>query len=751
MAPAFLELARNCSRTGNWPQAVQVCQQIIQREPGNAEAWHLLGVAHQESGQAAEAITHLQHALRLQPCSAETHYHLGSTLAQLGRREEALAAYQQALRCQPDHAGAWASAGVTLAERGKLDDAITHLRQALRLRPDLAQAHLNLGVALAQQGHATEAAASVRQALHLQPDYAEAHYNLATILGTLNQRVEAIDAYREAIRLRPRYGEAYNNLGWALIQSGRLTEAIVVLQQAVRLRLDAPDAHNNLGLAYSDLGRFAEAEASFQQALRLDPGYVEAHNNLGSLYKEQGRLEEALTSYQTALWFDPNSVSTRYNRALALLQKGDYAHGWYEYEWRWQRAQARSRPFAQPRWDGSPLQGRTILLYMEQGLGDMMQFIRYAPLVKERGGTVLVECPGILLSLFRTCAGIDQLIAEGQPLPPFDVQAPLMSLPALLGTPLDRVPARIPYLAADPQRVESWRHKLEPLRAFKIGIVWQGNPHFQWDRHRSIPLAHFAPLAEIDDVRLISLQKGAGIEQLRTCGFPVTELAAELDIDGAAFADTAAIMTQLDLVITADTAAGHLAGALGVPVWVALSRIADWRWLCDRSDSPWYPSLRLFRQTTLGDWPGVFTRMAQEVRRLLAQAGRRTVRIEVPPGELLDKLTILRIKNTRFTEPDKLVHVHTELAALEQAAQKSIPRSPELAELAATLQAVNEALWEVEDQIRRCEQASDFGERFITLARSIYRQNDKRCALKRQINELLGAPFSEQKGYVACG
>jgi tetratricopeptide (TPR) repeat protein len=753
MAPSTetLELARQCQRSGNAYHARQVCQQVLQREPGNAEAWHLLGVLHQEAGQVTDALTHWQQALRLKPGAAETHYRLGSTLAQQGKRDEALAHFQQALRAQPDHAEAWASAGVTLAEQGKLDDAVRHLRQAIGLRPELARAQHNLGVALAQQGQTEEALASVREALRLQPDYAEAWYNLGNIFGTVNRREESIAAYREAIRLRPRYGEAYNNLGWALVQALRLGEAVVVLQQAVRLRPEAPEAHNNLGLAYSDLTRWAEAEASFHAALRLNPGLVDAHNNLGSLYKEQGRMDEALASYQTALWVDPNSASTRYNRSLALLQMGDYAQGWPEYEWRWQRSQARVRPFAQPRWDGSPLEGRTLLLYMEQGLGDMIHFLRYAPLVKERGGRIVVECPAMLLPLFATGPGIDQLVAEGQPLPPFDVQAPLLSLPALVGTTsLDQVPARVPYLAADPEQLAAWQAPMKRLEGFRIGLVWQGNPHHQWDRFRSVPLACFALLAKIDGVRLISLQKGAGTEQLRTCGFPVTELAPELDAEGPAFADTAAIMKHLDLVITIDTAAAHLAGALGVPVWVALSAIADRRWLQKRSDSPWYPTLRLFRQRALGDWPGVFAAMAQELRpRVAASRPRRTIPIQVAPGELIDKLTILRLKQQRFTDPAKLAHVRQELAALEMPAASGLPASGELDELTAALQAVNEALWEVEDQIRRCEQEGDFGERFVELARSVYRNNDRRCALKGQINALLGAAFSEQKMYVA--
>jgi hypothetical protein len=255
-------------------------------------------------------------------------------------------------------------------------------------------------------------------------------------------------------------------------------------------------------------------------------------------------------------------------------------------------------------------------LWCEQGLGDSIQFVRYAPLVKERDGAVVVECPGKLARLFRTCAGIDRLVAEGEPLPAFDVQAPLLSLPGLLGTTLATVLAAVPYLAADLALVERWRQELSGVGGFKVGICWQGNPRHPWDRHRSLPLEEFAPLAEVPGVRLVSLQQGAGAEQLRALAgrFPVVELPPALDGTAGDFADAAAVLRCLDLVVSADTAAAHLAGTLGVPAWVALSAIADWRWRVRRKDSPWYPTLRLFRQERLGAWGPVFARMAEAVR-----------------------------------------------------------------------------------------------------------------------------------------
>jgi hypothetical protein len=312
---------------------------------------------------------------------------------------------------------------------------------------------------------------------------------------------------------------------------------------------------------------------------------------------------------QRALRIKPDFIDAHWSLALNLLLLGDFERGWPEYEW------LSPQTLLQPVWDGGSLKGRSILIYGEGGLGDQIQFVRYAPVVKRYGGTVIVSCRKPLLPLLASCPGIDELVATGSALPAFDVQAPLMSLPWILKTSLSTVPADIPYLFADPRLQDKWQRRLRRYPGFQIGIAWQGNPEFLKDCPRSIPFVHFAPLAGLAGVRLLSLQKGAGIEQLEAAAmqFPVTVLGSGLDKRGGAFMDTAAVMKNLDLVITSDTAIAHVAGALGVPVWVALSHGAEWRWLLEREDSPWYPSMRLFRQTRPGDWEGVFARMAQEL------------------------------------------------------------------------------------------------------------------------------------------
>ena len=600
--------------SAEFARAEQALLQTVRAHPQDADAVLRLALLYHDHGRPADAVPHYQSALRLRPHDADALCQLGNALVQLGRAPEALDCYRRAIAVRPHHAEALTQFGVALAQRGQLAEATTLLRRAVEADPGSAKAHHNLGVACAQQGRPEEAITYLNRALQLQPAYAEAQFNLGNTLGVVGRREESIAAYRQAVRLRPDYAEALCNLGLTLTEHGHAGEAAVLLRQATRLRPHYIEAHNNLGLALAELGRFEEAIVCYERALALNPRYAAGHANLGSAYKGMCQPEEAAASYEMALRYEPESPSSHWNLSLAWLQMGDFERGWREYEWRWQRPSTPPRPYRQPKWDGTPLDGRMVLLWCEQGLGDALQFVRYAPLVKERGGRVALECPGLLAPLLRTLAGVDALVAEGTPLPPFDCHAPLLSLPFLVGTRLDTVPADVPYLSADPAGVEAWRDRLASVAGFKVGIAWQGNPHHKWDRWRSVPLTAFAPLAELPGVRLVSLQQGPGSEQLRAgkARFPVTELGERWGASSA-WADTAAVMASLDLVVTVDTAPAHLAGALGVPVWVPLPTLVDWRWLLDRDDSPWYPTMRLFRQRQLGEWEPVFARMAAEL------------------------------------------------------------------------------------------------------------------------------------------
>ncbi len=718
--------------------------------PAYAEAHHNRGEALRRQGKFVEAAAGLGEAVRLRPDHAPAHVDLGRALAEQGRADEAEACFRQALRLRPDRADAHNHLGLLLLRQGRLDAAGDCFEQALRCDPAAADAHNNLGVVLREKGRPDEAAACFHRALALQPDHAGAHNNLGRVCEDRGRLEEAAARYSLALCHQPGDAAFHNNLGNALTRLSRPDEALPRYQQAVRLSPAEPVYHSNLANALTLAGRPEEAEACCRQALRLRPAFADARHNLAITLAAQGKFEEALAHNEEALRLEPEHPGARNCRALWRLQHGDFARGWPEYEWRWKVRGVTARAFREPAWDGSPLNGRTILLYAEQALGDTIQFIRCAPLVKERGGAVVVECQPPLARLLASCPGVDDLVPRGSPLPPFDVQAALLSLPGLLGTTLETVPRNVPYLSADPDLVAGWRRELGGEAAFKVGIAWQGSATFAGDRLRSAQLRHFAPLARVEGVRLFGLQKGSAREQIRAPGpFAVTDLGATLDEAAGAFMDTAAVMMNLDLVVTTDTSVAHLAGALGVSVWVALSVGPDWRWLLAREDCPWYPSMRLFRQSRPHDWDEVFERMAVELRRQLAPPPRNAVGVEIAPGELIDKISILEIKAGRLTDPARLRNVRTELEALRAARARAMPPLPRLAALTAELRGVNEALWRIEDDIRLCERAGDFGPQFVELARSVYRTNDRRAELKRRINELLGSDLVEEKAYAA--
>ena len=617
--PDALHLLGVIASTVGKPEiAIDYMGRALQLKPDYAEAHANLGLAFNNQGNLDEAVASYRRALALKPDFAEVHNNLGNALKDKGHLDEAVACYRRALALKPDYAEAHNNLGNALKEQGKLDEAAACYRRALALKPDYADAHYNLGNALNDPGKLDEVVACYRRALALQPDYAKAHNNLGLILSEQGKLDEAAVCYRRALALKPDYAEAHNNLGVALSDQGKLDEAVACYRRALALKPDYAEAHNNLGVALSDQGKLDEAIACYRRALALKPDYAEAHNNLGLALSEQGKLDEAVACYRRALALKPDHAKAHWNQSLLTLLTGDFERGWAEYEWRWkiEEQHFQRRIFSQALWDGRPLAGRTILLHAEQGLGDTIQFIRYVSLVKERGGRIVLECQPSLLPLLADFPGVDRLLARGQALPAFDVQAPLLSLPGILGTTLDSIPAQVPYLRADPERVQSWRKKLEALDGFKVGIVWQGNPQVKADRQRSIDVRYYEALAQVEGVRLVSLQKGPGTEQLQR-RFPIFDLGDRLDAGGA-FLDTAAVMMNLDLVISSCTSVPHLAGALGVPVWLALALVPDWRWLLEREDSPWYPHHRLFRQSRPGDWSELFERIAGALRELVA-------------------------------------------------------------------------------------------------------------------------------------
>jgi len=569
-----------------------------------------------QAGRLHESEQKYRQILSVEPNHAAAWHHLGVTAIQMGNREAAERYIKRALELQPLYPEAYCNLGLVLRSQGKHDEAVACLREALKLKPDFADANCGLGTVLLDKGKWDEAAASLRRALELKPDHALAFIGLGTALEHQGDLDEAVVCFRRGLELQPDCAQGHNNLGSALSRQGKLHEAIASYRCALDHKPECVETRLNLGSALQDSGLLEEAIDCYRQALELNPVFADALSNLGTAYQEQGRFEDAADCYDRTLELSPNSAGGHSNRATLMLLAGDFENGWPEYEWRWKTGQLQLREYPQPRWDGQPLGGKTVILHSEQGLGDTIQFIRYATAVEALGGTVVVECPKSLVKLLANCPGIDRLVGQGDELPPFDFYAPLLSLPGVFKTTLDTIPAHVPYLFADRTLVDEWREKLSGIDGFRIGINWHGRAGQMEFRKRNIPLEFFAALAKIPGVRLVSLQMGEGCEDLvRKCGsLPILELGPDFDAIHGSFMDTSAVMMNLDLVITSDTSIPHLAGALGVPVWLALPFVPDWRWLLQRSDSPWYPTMRVFRQKKIGDWAGVFEEIEGALR-----------------------------------------------------------------------------------------------------------------------------------------
>jgi Flp pilus assembly protein TadD len=477
-----------------------------------------------------------------------------------------------------------------------------------------------------QAGKLTEAVPAYRRALALHPAYPEAWQNLGSVLSDLGRPEEAIPCLQRALSLRPDYPMAQLNLGNALWATNCPEAAIAAYRSAIALRPDFAEAHHCLAILLGAVGaadaRLDEAIASVRRALALQPGYAEAHNTFGNLLRTAGRTAEAVPCYRRAIALAPGYPDAHFNLGMALLALGDFEAGWRDYEWRWRTPQMMGavRRFPAPQWQGEPAEGRRVLIHAEQGAGDALQFCRYAPLLAERGFHVILEVPKTLARLCRSLAGVAEIALRGEPLPAFDLHVPMLSLPLILGTTLATIPRSVPYLAAEPALVAAWRARLDPVIGpgrLRVGLAWAGDPSLHlparaaMDRRRSLAPARLAPLFEIAGVQFVSLQKGG---PPMPGEFPLIEEMSHAED----YAETAALLATLDLVIAVDTSVAHLAGALGQPVWLLDRFDPDWRWLIGRRDSPWYPTLRIYRQPRAGDWESV---LAEVVRDLSLRAG----------------------------------------------------------------------------------------------------------------------------------
>lgn len=501
--------------------------------------------------------------------------------------------------------GARLAEAVAAHRRGRLDVAEPIYRDILRQAPNQSDALHLLGLVAHQKGNQAEAIRLIRRALRLNPANAAYANSLGLALLAQGRADEAEDAFAVAVARDPDLAEAHNNLGNARMARSDVAGAAEAYRRAIAIREDYAEAHANLAAALRRAGDLVAARAAAERALAIRPDYVGALCTLGLIRHEQGEYEAALGVYDRALALDPLHATTRANRATLLLLLGRMEEGWREYEWRW-RAHGfttAAREFGKPAWDGSDLGGRTILIHAEQGLGSAIQFVRYVPLVAARGGRVVLECQPPLARLFASLVGrgAEAIVRKGEPLPEFAVHAPLMSLPRLFGTTLTAIPSTVPYLCVEEELRALWRERLAYVPEPRVGLAWAGNPNHANDRNRSLPARLLSPLLACPGLSFVDLQVGAAASE--RADLPEGALASPGELGD--FADTAAIVAELDLVISVDTAVAHLAGALAKPVWILLPFVGEWRWLEERTDTPWYPTMRLFRQRRPGDWKGV--------------------------------------------------------------------------------------------------------------------------------------------------
>jgi len=519
----------------------------------------------------------------------------------------------QILALDVRHSDALYILGMSSFKGGRFEVAERMMRRALEVNPQQPFYHFNLSNVLRAQNRNEESLASLERALELKPDMFEGLFNLGNLRMSEKKYEEAIALYKRALAIKPDYVDALCNLGGAFRQSMRLDEAVEVFQKALAMVPENADYYCNLGDALHAQGKVAEAVKYYNQTMALNPKHFKACNCLCNANFDLGNLADSVSWCERTLALKPDFGDALMNQCLLQLLLGDYSNGWRNYEVRWEVYPP--RVFNEPLWLGAPLNGVGIVLYAEQGLGDSLQFLRYAPMVAAAGGRVILDLPGNLRRLAASIPGVSALVATGEPLPLFACRCPLMSLPLALGTTIESVPARVPYLFAPQEALQTAAALNWPATGLRVGVAWTGNPSHPKNRARSVPLDLLATLFDLDDVHFFSLQIGAPEAEL------VARKTRAIDLEPFTrdMADTAAQMMQMDLILSIDTSMAHLAGALGRPLWVMLNKVPDWRWLLEREDCPWYPTARLLRQPHQGDWPAVIERVRKDLVELAAR------------------------------------------------------------------------------------------------------------------------------------
>ncbi|KAA0576473.1 tetratricopeptide repeat protein [Azospirillum sp. B21] len=581
-------------------------------DTGNPDALLQTGMAHHAAGRAAEAESAYRAVLAADPGHPGALHLLGVLALHHGQPAVAAQLIGDSIRQNPGNPASYSSLAGALLQLGQLGKARASARLALALDPGSLDGLANLADILSERGEHGAAADTLGRLLVLSPWSTEPRLKRAHALLHAGRNEDAVETLLTLLGMTPLSVAGYTNLGVALRRLGRVEEAMAAYRSALGFSSGEPGTLNNLGITFQDLGRYEEAAACFRLSIAMQPDGAHAHLNLGLVARDEMRVDESITLARRAATLEPALAEAHTALGHGLLIKGEFREGFAEYEWRTRMADFPSprREFASPVWDGSALAGRTLLVHDEQGVGDTIMFARYAALLQTHGARVFLDCNGQLVRLLSSMPGIAGVVPRYDPAPPHDFHVALASLPYLLRATLYTIPAPLAYLRAEPALVESWRARLGPRRGLRIGLVWAGNPEFKGDRLRSPGLAAFRPLLDLPGVSVYGLQKGAGRRDLDRCG-PLPASFVDLGADIADFADTAAIMETMDLVVSSCTGPAHLAGALGRPVWTVLPFAPDWRWLEHGVCTPWYPTMRLFRQERRGDWTTIVARLCR--------------------------------------------------------------------------------------------------------------------------------------------
>ncbi|WP_395055252.1 tetratricopeptide repeat protein [Polaromonas sp.] len=604
------------AQTRNFAQALEWFDQAIAVNAGHAFAFNNRGNVLRDLRQPEAAVASYDQAIALNADYAEAHNSRGNALMDLAKPRDALDSFDKAIAVKADYAEAHTNRGNALLALRRAETAIESYSQAIALKPDYAEAYSNRGAAFAALNQFSTAIDSYDQAIVCKPDYAQAYFNRGNAFRELKQPQAALENYDKAIALKVDYAQAYNNRGSALRDLGRLEAALESYDKAVALRANDAKAHNNRGNALSDMRQFRAALESYDRAIAVKPDYAEAYNNRGSALRDLQQSLAAMACYDKAIALQPDFAKAHLNRSLCMLQMGDFERGWESYEWRWkdEALQKSVRQFSQPLWLGAePLHGKTILLHAEQGFGDTLQFCRYAKRVNDLGARVILEVQAPLAGLLAQLDGVAHVLKRGEPLPAFDCHCPLLSLPLAFRTRFDNLPVAVSYLAPLPGTLAPWAARLGEKSKPRVGLVWSGSATHKNDRNRSVRLLEWLKFLP-EGLQYVSLQKETRTDDKETLA--QNPRIGHFDEDIKDFSDTAALCALMDVVVSVDTSVAHLACALGKPAWIVLPLNPDWRWLLQRSDSPWYPSATLYRQQTAGDWDGVFRRISADLGQL---------------------------------------------------------------------------------------------------------------------------------------